>query len=227
MIIHCESCLRKFIVKDKDIPKAGRTVQCGYCSVVWHQMPVYIEKINQTPSKVDKIFFSKGVKASDGKTYKFLGGQWARLMPSGKTGLFAKKKIGQELDKLTERKIKVETIKKKIERELDPSSQNLSDKNQLPDIYKGKRGLGFFGYIFVLIIISLSAVGLLKTFENDLINYFPQLQSIFEMPQIQAIFEIIDEQLIYIFEIIDEQLIYIKETAQNIITLIKDLINSY
>ena len=41
------------------------------------------------------------IKASDGKTYKFLGSQWAQLLPSGKTGLFAKKKIGRELDKLS------------------------------------------------------------------------------------------------------------------------------
>ena len=40
MIIQCESCSRKFIVKDSDIPKEGRAVQCGYCSVTWHQMPV-------------------------------------------------------------------------------------------------------------------------------------------------------------------------------------------
>ena len=42
MIIQCESCSRKFIVKDKDIPEAGRMVKCGYCSVTWHQMPVSI-----------------------------------------------------------------------------------------------------------------------------------------------------------------------------------------
>ena len=39
MIIQCESCNRIFIVKDSDIPKGGRTVQCGYCSVTWHQLP--------------------------------------------------------------------------------------------------------------------------------------------------------------------------------------------
>ena len=39
MIIQCKSCSRKFIVKDNDIPKSGRMVQCGYCSVTWHQMP--------------------------------------------------------------------------------------------------------------------------------------------------------------------------------------------
>ena len=42
MIIQCESCSRKFTVEDSDIPKEGRTVQCGYCSVTWHQVPVSI-----------------------------------------------------------------------------------------------------------------------------------------------------------------------------------------
>ena len=40
MIIQCKSCARKFIVKDKDIPGDGRTVQCGYCSISWHQLPI-------------------------------------------------------------------------------------------------------------------------------------------------------------------------------------------
>ena len=39
MIIQCESCSRKFTAKDSDIPEEGRMVQCGYCSVTWHQMP--------------------------------------------------------------------------------------------------------------------------------------------------------------------------------------------
>ena len=42
MIIQCESCSRKFVVKDRDIPKEGRLVQCGYCSVTWHQKPVSV-----------------------------------------------------------------------------------------------------------------------------------------------------------------------------------------
>ena len=40
MIIQCKSCSRKFVVKDSDIPKEGRMVQCGYCSVTWHQIPI-------------------------------------------------------------------------------------------------------------------------------------------------------------------------------------------
>ena len=108
MIIQCESCSRKFIVKDSDIPEKGRNVQCGYCSVVWHQMPNLITtKEIETKKPIlekNEPLSVDSIKASDGKTYKFLGSQWAQLLPSGKTGLFAKKKIGRELDKLTGRK---------------------------------------------------------------------------------------------------------------------------
>ena len=100
MIIQCKSCARKFVVKDIDIPENGRTVQCGYCSVTWHQMPVSIntkkikkQKIAKPIKENNEGLSVESIKASDGKTYKFLGSQWAQLLPSGKTGLFAKKKI--------------------------------------------------------------------------------------------------------------------------------------
>ena len=119
MIIQCESCSRKFVVKDSNIPKEGRAVQCGYCSVTWHQMPVSTttetskQTIINAPSKeIDESLSVEKIEASDGKTYKFLGSQWAELLPSGKTGLFAKKKIGKELDKLTGRK-RIATAQKK------------------------------------------------------------------------------------------------------------------
>ena len=95
----------------RHISKEGRTVQCGYCSVTWHQMPaskpaetVKQPDTNYPAEKINEDLSVDAIKASDGKTYKFLGSQWAQLLPSGKTGLFAKKKIGKELDKLTGRK---------------------------------------------------------------------------------------------------------------------------
>ena len=214
MIIKCNSCARKFIVKDIDIPKAGRTVQCGYCSVTWHQMPNVLEKkvtkkINiEKKASIEKSLSVDAIKASDGKTYKFLGSQWAQLLPSGKTGLFAKRKIGKELDKLTGRK-RENTVKKgkKIKKEMNPSSENLDSEKKLPDIYKPKHGLGFFGYIFLIIIIGFSIVGILKTFENDLLNYFPQTE--------------------YIFELLDRQLEFFAETVKNMIVIINDLMDSY
>ena len=225
MIIQCSSCSRKFIVKDSDITSRGRMVQCGYCSVTWHQMPISTpikttkqEGINEPDSKTNEGLSVDAIKASDGKTYKFLGSQWAQLLPSGKTGLFAKRKIGKELDKLTGRKVKgtvkkrQKKIKQKVEidtseRIIDPSSENPDNEEKLPDIYKQKQGLGFFGYIFLLIIIWFSFVGILKTFENDLLNNFPEIE--------------------YIFQLLDKQLEFFSETVRNMIVIVNDLIDSY
>ena len=119
-----------------------------------------------------------------------------------------RKKIGKELDKLTGRKVESTTEKKKkSKKELDPYSESSDSAKKLPDIYKPKEGIGFFGIVFLLIIIGFSVVGVLKTFENDLVNYFPEAE--------------------YIFEFLDQQLIYVSETVKNIIVIINDLIDSY
>ena len=234
MIIQCENCSKKFVAKDSDIPNEGRMVQCGYCSVTWHQMPVSVPtktfeqaNINEPAEEISEGLSVEKIKASDGNTYKFLGSQWAQLLPSGKTGLFAKRTIGKELDKLTGRKgrsavqkrqkkikeVTIDTIEKVIDPSsgsldaVDPSSENLGDEKQVPDIEQPKHGLGFLGYIFLLIIIGFSIVGILKTFENDLLNYFPKTE--------------------YIFELLDRQLEFFAETVKNMIVIINDLMDSY
>ena len=218
MIIQCKSCSRKFVTKDRDIPKEGRLVQCGYCSVTWHQMPTSIPTKGLRSSNIKKPIKETSedlsvdkIKASDGKTYKFLGSQWAELLPSGKTGLFAKKKIGKELDKLTGRKVRTAVRKKpkKISQEIEinPASNFVNDEKKLPDIYKPKHGLGFFGYFSLIVIVAFSLVGLLKTFENDLLNSFPQTY--------------------YIYQLLDKQLEFFSETVKNMIVIINDLIDSY
>ena len=215
MIIQCESCSKKFVVKDSDIPEEGRNVQCGYCSVTWHQMPITTptrtvkkSQISKPVVEADESPSVDSIKASDGKTYRFLGSQWAELLPSGKTGLFARKKISRELDEITGRKeIKVTKKRKKKLEEVDPSSGGLDSEKQLSDTYKPKQGLGFFGYIFLLIIIGFSVVGILRTFENDLLNTFPQTE--------------------YIYELLDEQLEFLAESVKNMIVIVNDLISSY
>ena len=224
MIIQCESCSRKFITKDSDIPKEGRVVQCGYCSVTWHQMPISTPtktlqqaNINKPAEEISEGLSVDKIVASDGKTYKFLGSQWAQLLPTGKTGLFAKRKIGKELDKLTGRK-EVRTAQKRqkkireieideIEKIIDPSSGSLDNEKQASNNYKPKQGLGFLGYIFLLIIIGFSIVGVLRTFENDLLYYFPETE--------------------YIYKLLDEQLEFFAETVKNMIVIVNDLINYY
>jgi len=215
MIIDCKSCSRKFVVKDNDIPKEGRLVQCGYCSISWHQMPSLLKnepillETEQIKENINENLSIDNMKASDGKTYKFLGSQWAQVMATGKTGLFAKKKIGKELDKLTGRKGEIKISKKKIKKskKLDPSSDIMSNDQQQFDIYLPKEALGFFGYLFLIIIITFSLIGFFKTFEKDLINYFPKIE--------------------YMYFLLNEQLEYIAESVKNIITLVNDLINYY
>ena len=67
--------------------------------------------------------------------------------------------------------------------------------------------MGFFGYIFLIIIIGFSLIGILKTFESDIILYFPEID--------------------YVYEILNEQLVYISEAVKNIITIVDDLIANY
>ena len=205
MIIQCESCSKKFQVKDEDIPKEGRMVQCSNCSQKWLQAPVKIESsiIPDTDKKISKMEF----EASDGRVYRFMGSQWAEILRSGKTGLLAKRTIGAELNRRAgiakpkknrkrakkNEEIEIESISKII----DPSSEQIDSENQQ------KGGLGFFGYIILLTIITLSIIGVLKTFQNELIMYFPEVEYIFDKGE------------------------NIFESMGYIITIVKDLIKYY
>ena len=209
MIIQCESCSRKFQVKDEDIPEKGRMVQCSNCLQKWFQVPIKIQS-SITPD-IDKKVSKKEFEASDGRVYRFMGSQWAEVLRSGKTGLLAKRTIGAELNrragiakpKKSRKKVKkIQEIEQEIEIEsiskiIDPSSEQIDSDNQK------KGGLGFFGYIILLTIITLSVVGILKTFQNELIMYFPETEYIFDKGE------------------------NIFESIGYIITIIKDLIEFY
>ena len=205
MIIQCGNCSRKFSVKDEDIPKEGRMVQCSNCSQKWFQAPIKIQ--SSIKSDIDENVSKTQFEASDGRTYKFMGSQWAELLRSGKTGLVAKRTIAAELNRLAgiakpkksrKRVKKTEEVEiESISKIIDPSSEQLDSDNQQ------KEGLGFFGYIILLTIITLSIIGVLKTFQNELIMYFPETEYIFDKGE------------------------NIFESMGYIITIIKDLIKSY
>ena len=163
MIIQCENCSKKFQVKDEDIPKKGRMVQCSNCSQKWFQTPIKIQ--SSIKSDANKNVSKMEFEASDGRVYRFMGSQWAEVLRSGKTGLLAKRTIGAELNRLagiTKPKKSRKREKKNAEMEIasiskiiDPSSEQIDSDN------KQKEGLGFFGYIFLIIIIGFSIVGIL------------------------------------------------------------------
>jgi predicted Zn finger-like uncharacterized protein len=209
MIIECKKCLKRFSVKDSDIPTKGRTVQCGNCSAQWLQMPIQsaittenldIEKKSSkiTPSiKADNLeaeddssqdLSKNEFMASDGKNYKFLGSQWAEMLPSGKFGRLARKNISKELNKLAGRK---EVKKKKIQKPTRSLNQYQEKQNN---------GMGIFSYLMVSIISIAALILLLDTFKHQLISVFPSL---------------------------DNYLVYIFETLYNIYIIVKDLFNNY
>ena len=209
MIIECKNCLKKFTVRDSDIPIKGRTVQCGNCSTQWLQMPItpsvttdnldVNKDFSEIPSSVttddldvdnvDQDLSKNEFVASDGKNYKFLGSQWAQVLPSGKTGRLAKKKISTELNRLTGK----EQVKKN--KTINKSNQSV---NQYQETEEG--GMGIFSFLIVLVISVAAIILALDTFKNQLIPFFPDL---------------------------DNYLVYIFETLNNIYIIITDFFNNY
>ena len=69
MIIECKNCLKKFTVRDSDIPIQGRIVQCSNCSSQWQQMPIAssVTTANLDVDKLDQNRSKNEFMASDGK----------------------------------------------------------------------------------------------------------------------------------------------------------------
>ena len=192
MIIQCKSCQKKFLVSANAIPKEGMEVQCGVCSNTWFQKPEIKKKAKPkfksekiTQEKIETASQEKIETASDGKKYKFLGKQWALVLPSGKAGRLAKNEISKELDE-------------KIGRSIDPSIQSMSIATSEKD--EKNQGIGFLTSIFIILIGVIFTIGVLETFKNELLVYWPELEFYLE---------------------------YVYETLRNIRTISRDLFYSY
>ena len=189
MIIECKNCLKKFTVRDSDIPIQGRIVQCSNCSSQWQQMPITpsVTTANLDVDKLDQNRSKNEFMASDGKNYKFLGNQWAQILPSGKTGRLARKKISQELNKLAGKK-QVKNSK--------TINQTAQSANQYQETEKG---MGIFSFLIVFIMFVAAIILALDTFKHLLIPFFPDL----------------DNYLLYIFETLNNIYIIIKDLINN------------
>ena len=211
MILQCKNCLKKFAVKDSDIPSRGRTVQCGNCSTQWLQMPVHtaittdnldvekkspkishsitVDNLKTEDDDTSQDLSKNEFMASDGKNYKFLGSQWSEILPSGKFGRLARKNISKELNKLAGRK---QVKKNKTVKKFNQSINQYQEKQN--------NGMGIFSFLMVSVISVAAIILLLDTFKHQLISVFPNL---------------------------DNYLVYIFETLNNIYIIIKDLFNNY
>ena len=196
MIIECKTCSKKFVVSDNAIPSSGRMVQCSNCNQKWFQKPQSDTKITKKTSK--KLASSENIKASDGKFYKFLGQQWGQVLPSGKTGVLASKKISEELHQLTNKTFMKDADKVTV---INPS-KSLAQKNkkQIKSDKENYKSLGFFGYIFLIFLISISLIGIVETFKEEIIKILPETES---------------------------QLNFVYETFENILIIVKDFFKQY
>jgi len=106
--------------------------------------------------------------ASDGKSYKFLGSQWAEVLTSGKTGRLAKKKIAKELDKFAgiKRDAFEKSAKKKNKVDIEDNINKVSNSR-----------MGIFSMLFVFILFIGSIVLLLDTFKHYIIPFWPDLEN--------------------------------------------------
>jgi len=209
MIIECKNCQKKFAVKDSDIPSKGRTVQCSNCSTQWLQKPIHSAittdnlDVKKNSSKISSSVTSDNLDvdddsgqnlsknefmASDGKNYKFLGSQWAQILPSGKVGRLARKKISKELNELADRK------KIKKNKTIQVSNQSVNQYQE-----KQNNGMGIFSFLIVLLISVAAIILLLDTFKLQLISFFPNLEN----------------YLVYIFETLNNIYIIIKDLFNN------------
>ena len=128
--------------------------------------------------------------ASDGKKYKFLGSQWAQMLPSGKSGKLARKKISQELNKLAGK----EQIKVKVNKTIQKSNQSVNQYQE-----KQNNGMGIFSFLIVLVIFVAATILFLDTFKHQLIPFFPDL----------------DSYLVYVFETLNNIYIILKDLFNN------------
>ena len=109
-----------------------------------------------------------------------------------------KKKIAKELNKKTGKKI---SSKKIIKSRINPSKESEQESNKLKKETNDKKGgLGFFGYIFIIILIFVSIVGIAETFKDYISLYYPKIY---------------------------DQLNFVYETFKNIIIIIKDIFKKY
>ena len=107
------------------------------------------------------------------------------ILPSGKAGRLAKGDIAKELDK-------------KIGRSIDPSMESINIDTLRKD--EKDQGIGFLTSIFIILIGAISTIGVLETFKNELVVYWPELEFYLE---------------------------YVYETLKNIRLILRDLFYSY
>jgi len=143
MILSCNSCEKKFVVPDSAISSAGRLVQCSSCGNKWTQFPIG-KKIKA--KKISKIKSPTKKIQSSAKTTK------------------------REIKKRTEPSLySPEYLAKKHGIKID--SKSAFKNNVAKD--KIKISFGFYNFLIVWIIITISILRLLHFMQDIIVEQLP------------------------------------------------------
>tara|TARA_B100001741_G_C16236639_1_gene451994 strand:- start:41 stop:565 length:525 start_codon:yes stop_codon:yes gene_type:complete len=172
MIIQCTACDKKFSVPDSAITASGRLVQCSSCKNQWTQYPIKKEK------PVKKIFvpITKSVKKKSAKKNK-------GPIPYSKE--YMQQKWGSGVQKYASDKGLTKKTKKKSQQHKIKVSEDFE-----------KPGFGFFGYLIILSVLSVTFVGILDISKTQIIARFPLSES-----YIEHFFETIENFKIFILDL--------------------------
>jgi len=144
MILSCNSCEKKFVVPDNAISAAGRLVQCSSCGNKWTQFP--IDKKVEVKEKISKIKSpAKKIQSSAKKSTRKV-----------------RKKTGPDL-------YSPEYLAKKHGIKID---EKPTVKNQLTKD-KAKISFGFYSFLIVSIVITISILRLLHFAQDIVVEKFP------------------------------------------------------
>ena len=153
MIIQCNSCQKSFNVPDSAITASGRLVQCSACGNKWTQYPVTKDnKVKQV--SIAKKITKKAVQPKKAKSIK--------------------KPKKKEVDAYS-----VEYLQKKHGLKIIDPSSNLDKKSKINNNKKkdGEAGFGFYNFLLIFIIFFITIVGVLNLTKDNIITYYPELET--------------------------------------------------
>ena len=145
MIIICDKCSKKFNVNDEDIPKKGRSLQCGSCGNKWFFTPILNEKLSDQKIDGDIVRDEDEVSSEE---------------------------INLPPDEIYNEEIKIpkKIIAKNIDKKEIAPKKVINAK---PDEKVSKRKYNYISNFFVIIITFIAIAILLDTFKNELSQIFP------------------------------------------------------
>ena len=137
---------KKFVVPDSAITENGRLLQCGSCGNKWTQYP--IKEKPAEPIKKEKTI-SKINKVEN------------KIVPAKKTAKKKKRQINLYSEEYLAKKYGL-TIK-----------DNFSVKKNQKKHKNEKYGLGFYGWVLIIVIFFIFSHGILNLNQNFIIEKFP------------------------------------------------------